>query len=250
MSQQGPFPGGPVLPPQMPQQGGQQSGQLLNELQAEVSTEAAPLLQFLMKHAVNIMCTLGLFVLVLVGVGAYGYYTDKAEAEAQHELSKIMLSNQGQERIAQLRAFLPKAPDSMRLAITLDLAESAMEIEAYAEAATHFGSVAAQLEQDDPKSAMGLMAALNEGRALLMAKKPADALVVLEKLLPRVPEGYEMLVQEPLAEAALEAGDVAKAQKTFEAMAASLAPSEAAFYLYRAKHAEKYAQTGTTTETN
>ncbi len=246
MSQQGPFPGAPTAPQQIPPQ----AGQILNELQAEVSTEAAPLLQFLMKHAVNIMCTLGLFVIVLVGLGAYNYYDDKANAEAQQKLSSIMLSTEGQTRIDQLQAFLPTAPDSIHTAVLLDLAESYMEIEAYSEAAVQFGTVNARLSEEDPKGAMAVMSALNQGQALLLAKKPAEALAVLEKLLPLVPEGYASVVQQPLAEAALQSGDVAKAQKIFEDMAANITPSEGAYYIYRAKHAQNYAQKNTTSPIN
>ncbi len=247
MSQQGSFPGGPVLPPQMPQPrtplDAQPNSQLLNELQSEVSTEAAPLLQFLIKHALTIMIGLGLFVVVLVGVGTYNWYTNKTEAAAQLELSRIMIALQGKERIEALESFLPSAPASLQTATTLDIAESLMEMQDYDAAAQRFGDIATKLEQENPQSAMGILAALNQGQALILAQKPAEALGVLEKLLPRVPHEQLLVVQQALAEAAVQAGEETKARNTFEAMAATRMGPKAAFYLYRAKHLSTPPQT-------
>ncbi len=206
--------------------------QLLNELQSEISSEAAPLLDFMVKHAVLIMACLGLFVVILAGVGGYNWYSERNLLEAQAKLSNIVLSNEGEQRVAALENFLDTASSSLKGSTHLALAETLMELKSYDKAAENYGALAII---DD--GSVGLLAALNQGQALLLAGKAQDAVPVLEPLVNRAPAVQKVAVQQALAEAYLQAGDVEKAKQTFAAMAASTQGPESKFFSYRARTA-------------
>ncbi len=225
---------------QMPSQGplgsmgggqGPLNPHLLNDLQSEISSEATPLLQFILKHAMLIMAVLALFVLILGGVGGYNWYAESKLQDAQANLSQIVLSKQGEERISALEAFIKTAPSSMQGGIQLTMAETAMELKNYDKAATYFGVLASL----DSNGALGLLAALNQGQALLLANKPKDALSVFESIVNKASTAQRIVIQQALAEAAIQVGDIAKAKQTFEAMAQASPGPEGRFFRYRAR---------------
>ncbi len=249
-SKKAPAPKGTQAPLQEPAHnpiGGSQAPlnpHLLSELQSEVSNEATPLLQFILNHAVIIMAGLALFVLILAGIGGYNWYAERNLQEAQANLSQIVLSNQGEERISALEAFLISAPSSMQGGIQLSLAETAMELKDYTKAAGYFGALAML----DTEGALGLLAALNQGQALLLAKKPKEALPIFESLVDKASAVQKIVIQQSLAEAAIQAGDVEKAKKTFEAMAAATPGAEGRFFRYRARTVGKDLNSNNTTK--
>ncbi len=237
MSQEQQRPGSPTRAPQEPQNA-PVNAQLLNEIQSEVSSEAAPLLDFLMRHGISIMAGLALFVAVLLGYGAYTWYDTSKTEEAQLELSRIVLANVGEKRIEALETFSKTAPESINMSTLLALAETAASMQNYSLAATYFGKIV----NADPDGPIGTMAALNQGQALILAKKYGDAAPVLEGLLSRVVDNQRNVVRNALAEALLLMGDTAKAKQLFEAMANESQGAEADFYRYRAKTVDQYAQ--------
>ncbi len=214
--------------------GGQRPNpQLLEEIQSEVSTEAAPLLQFILKHAILIMACLGLFVVILAGIGGYNWYAERNLLEGQAKLSSIVLSNQGEERVKALESFLTTAPTELKGGTILALAEVSMELKNYDKAAEHYGALAAL----DSQGAVGLLAALNQGQALLLAGKAKQAVDVLESIVNKPSTVQRVVIQQALAEAALQAGDVEKARQTYEAMVAAGQGPEERFFRYRARTA-------------
>ena len=223
------------IPQQRVPQAPQGNPVLLNELQSEVSHEAAPLLQFILKHAGIIVAGLVLFVLVLAGTAGYNWYNERARQDAQKELAQVLLANEGEKLVTALEGFIPKAPATIRNAALLNLASAAMEQKAYAKAATASGDLAAA----DPQGAVGLLAALNQGQALILADKAQEAVTVLEKLQSLMPEGQRNVVRESLAEAALRVGDTTKAKQIFELMANSTMGAEAEFFRYRVRTIEQ-----------
>ncbi len=227
---------------QSPAQGtpqGPANAQLLNEIQSEVSSEAAPLLEFLVRHGISIMAGLVLFVIVLLGYGGYTWYDNDKTEKAHLELSRIVLSNEGAERITALEAFAQDAPDAVKTGTWLALAETAVQLKDYDKAATYFGDIVPM----DPQGAIGIMAALNQGQSLILAKKYAEAVPVLETLLARVVDNQRLVVRQALAEAALLAGDTAKAKQLFEAMANESTGPEADFFRFRANQLAQQATT-------
>lgn len=224
--------------PQGPSSGQPESQALLNELQSEVSVEAAPLLQFIIRHAGLIVLLLVLFVVALAGTAGYNWYSARAAQNAQLDLARVVMSTQGADRVAALEKFVGSAPSSIRMAAWLALSEAAMAEQNFDMAAKAFGQVAAA----DPAGAVGLLAALNEGQALMRAGKAVQALTILEKLESLIPEAQRQLVRITVAEAALLAGNPQRAKTAFEALAAASGGTEAEFYLYRARSLEAAAQ--------
>lgn len=208
-----------------------QAPALLTELQSEVSTEAAPLLQFIIKNAALIVGALFLFVLILAGTAGYNWYTSRAAHQAQAELARVIISTQGADRITALEAFAAQAPVSIRTATLLALAEAALAQENYTLAAQAFGQVA----DADKTGAVGLLAGMNQGQTLLRADKAAQAVSVLESVESRTPESQRTLVRQILAEAALADNNFARARQAFDALAGASTGGEAEYYRHRAR---------------
>lgn len=221
----------PNQPAPLGQPGQPENAKLLTELQSEVSVEAAPLLQFIVKHVAVIVLVLVLFVIALVGTAGYNWYAERARVQAQKELVRVVMSSQGAEKVKALEAFIAGAPDSIKTAAQLALADAAIVQQDYAVAAKAYAGVAAA----DSTGALGLLASLNQAQALLSAGKPKEALPLLEKLENVMPESQRNLVRQVLAEAAIQAGDTVKAQKVFEAMANASTGPEADFFRFRAQ---------------
>ncbi len=218
------------------------SGPLINDVQSEVSNEAAPLLQFITTHALKIMFILAVFVAIVAGLGAYNWYQDKNMADAQTELNSIISEKKGNEQIAALDEFLKKAPQGLHVAIILAQAEVAIQEKAYAKAAEFYAHIASL----EPDSAVALLAGLNQGQALMAAKKFQEAIPVLESLVAKAPQGHSFAIQQALAEAALQSGDLAKAKATFEAMANESTGGEAEILRFRARALEQQISEGKT----
>lgn len=226
-------------PASVPGQPGQpDNAKLLTELQSEVSVEAAPLLQFIVKHMGVIVTVLVLFVIALAGTAGYNWYAERTRVQAQKELSRVVMSNMGAEKVKVLQAFIAGAPSSIKTAANLALADAAMEQQDFGVAAQAFSQIAAA----DSQGALGMLATLNQAQTLMRAGKAAEALPLLEKLENVMPEGQRNLVRQVMAEAALLAGDTQKAQKMFEIMAAASSGPEADFFRFRAQSVQAAAK--------
>lgn len=204
---------------------------ILNELQSEVSSEAAPLLQFILKHAGLIMATLGLFALLLAGTASYRWYTARNTTQAQNQLATLTMMPKGEEKLAALEAFATNAPEKVRLAAMLELANAALAVNNYDKAATAF----ALLQSSDPAQPLGNIAALNEAQILMKMGKVDAALNALEKLYAVVTPDNRSLVASVLAEAAQAAGKNERAVTVYDELAASTSGPEAEFFRFRAQ---------------
>ena len=120
-----------------------QAPAILKEMQSEVSAEATPLLDFIIKHAALIAGALVLFVAVLAGTAGYNWYQTSAVQKAQTELTRVVMSTEGAERVKALEAFIAKAPPSIHTAALLALADAASTQDDFVTAAKAYGQVAA-----------------------------------------------------------------------------------------------------------
>lgn len=204
---------------------------ILNELQSEVSSEAAPLLQFILKHAGLIMAALGLFALVLAGTASYRWYMARDTAQAQNQLATLTMMPKGEEKLVALEAFVAKAPEKVRLAAMLELANAALGVNNYEKAANAF----ALLQSSDPAQPLGNISALNEAQTLMRVEKFDAALTALEKLYTVVTPDNRTLVASVLAEAAQAAGKNERAIAVYDELAASTTGPEADFFRFRAQ---------------
>lgn len=219
------------IPVQRPPVNSQESQVILNELQSEVSTEAAPLLQFILKHAGLIMTTLGLFALLLAGTASYRWYMARATTQAQTQLANLTMLPEGQAKFAALEQFAQTAPEQVRLAAALELANAAVNVKNYDKAAEAF----ATLHSIDAGHPLGDIAAFNEAQTLMRTGKFDAALSVLETLYNTVSEENRTLVNNLLAESAQAAGKTERAITAYDQLAASTTGPEAEFFRFRAQ---------------
>jgi hypothetical protein len=201
---------------------------ILGELQSEVSVEAAPLLQFIARHAVAVMAVLGLFVVLVVGAGAWKWYTSNRAEEARTDFAKLLLQHHGAARIHALENFVATAPDSVLLAALMELGLAALAEKDEVKAAAAFGRIAA-LDTDKP---LGAVAALSEAQTLMRSGKAAEALAILEALEKSVPGHMHVQVRSLIALSARQAGKSDRAIKAYEDLLAGAQGDEADYYRF------------------
>ena len=211
---------------------GEETSPLFRDLQAEVSSESAPLLQFMLRHAGIIAGVVILFLLVLAGTGIWRWYSGGKNEDARQELARVSMTMQGQERLKALAALADKAPSDVRLSVLLAWAQSALESGDAAVAAEVYAK-AAKLDAD---GALGLAAALGEAGSLLKAGKNAEALTLLQGLEARLPgENRSVQLRQMLAEAAARAGQKDLAAKTYQAQAQEVNGLDGEYFRVRAE---------------
>ena len=194
---------------------GAEDSPLLRDLQAEVSSESAPMLQFMLRHAGTIASIVVLFVLVLAGTGIWRWYTTSKNDEARQSLARIVLQTNDPAQIKELAALAEKAPADVRFSVYLALGQSAMSNGDNATAADAFAKAAKEGE-----SSLALVAGMNEAGALLKAGKYAEALVALQKLQSSLPgEVTAPQLKQMTAEAAVIAGQPEQAARMYLALA-------------------------------
>jgi hypothetical protein len=201
---------------------------ILGELQSEVSVEAAPLLQFIARHAAVIMVLVGLFAAAVVGVGAWQWYASKRDEEAQAQFSRLLLQPPGAARISSLESFAATSPDSVRLAAWMELGLASLAEKDLAKASAAFARVAA-LDKDKP---FGAVAALSEAQTLTQAGKSAEVLAILEPLENSVHEYMRVQVRGLIALNAWQTGDAERAVRAYEALLAGALGDDADFYRF------------------
>ena len=211
---------------------GEETSPLFRDLQAEVSSESAPLLQFMLRHAGIIAGVVILFLLVLAGTGIWRWYSGGKNEDARQELARVSMTMQGQERLKALAALADKAPSDVRLSVLLAWAQSALESGDAAVAAEIYAK-AAKLDAD---GALGMAAALGEAGSLLKAGKNAEALTLLQGLEARLPgENRSVQLRQMLAEAAARAGQKDLAAKTYQALAQEVSGLDGDYFRVRAE---------------
>jgi len=194
---------------------GAEESPLLRDLQAEVSSESAPMLQFMLRHAGTIASIVVLFVLVLASTGIWRWYTTSKNDEARQSLARIVLQTSGPAQIKELAALAEKAPADVRFSVYLALGQSAMSNGDYGAAADAFAKAAKEGE-----SSLTLVAGMNEAGALLKAGKYAEALAALQKLQSSLPgEVTAPQLKQMTAEAAVVAGQPEQAARMYLALA-------------------------------
>ena len=216
---------------------------LMGELKSEVAGEAAPLLTFVLKHIKLIVSIILLAIAVIIGYGVWQWHTDKTLREAHMELGRILVGSDNTAKIAALKSFAARAPESLRGGIMLEIATAAMQNDDLQTAADAYG----QVFQADPQGAMGLVAALNQADLLLQLNKPQEALTTLNAV--QAPEYMKSTIQAQQALALEVAGQISAAITKYEALL-SMATQEQDINFYRHKIAALKATAAKATTSN
>ena len=191
----------------------QQAAGMMGELQSEVSAEAAPLLQFISRHAGIIVGVILLLIVAIVALGVYQWRSEGATREASLALGKALTSTTGEAKVQALEAMRKDVPESMREGLLLEIAMAALDAEQLDKAAATFGEVAKY-----DTGPMGFAAAMNQSDILLRAGKADEALKVLENLERTVPNAMRAALLQAIAAAAEEAGNAGSAIKAYEGL--------------------------------
>lgn len=209
---------------------GAEDSPLLRELQAEVSSESAPMLEFMLRHAGTIAAIVVLFVLVLAGTGIWRWYTSSKNDEARQALARVVLQTSGPEQAKELAALAEKVPADVRFSTYLALGQSAMSNGDHAAAADAFAKAAQASE-----GPIALVAGMNEAGAMLKAGKYAEALALLQKLQSSLPgEVSAPQLKQMTAEAAVAAGQTEQAARIYLALSREAQGLNAEYYHARA----------------
>lgn len=210
----------------------QATAQMLGTVKAEVSPEAAPLWDFVLRHARAIAAgVLGVIVVVML-VAAWQWQRERAAAAARDDLGRISATVDPAARLADLEAFAAGAPSAVARAVQLELAQAAAQGENWEKAADAYRS----LIQGEPDSPLALAARFNLADLLLRQGRAAEAVSELETLLSLAPAEFRPYLNEQIGEAAEAAGQKDKAVSAYKAAIEALAdttPAEAAYYQNR-----------------
>ncbi|MDR2745217.1 MAG: hypothetical protein LBB66_08535 [Desulfovibrio sp.] len=204
---------------------------LLDEIQTETSTESAPLLRFILRHAGLIAGLVVCLLLLIAGTGIWQWRSNTKNAEVADELARISMTSQGESRVAALAALALSAPEKAKLAVYMALGQSAVESGDYAAAAAAYADAARR----DSEGAFGTAAMIAQACALLRNGKSADAVSLLQEAEKRLPEQARTpQLRQMLAEAALSAGQKDFAAGIYENLANAAPGREGDYFRARA----------------
>ncbi len=195
-------------------QGFSNTPDILGEIKSEVAGEATPLLNFVVTHIKAIVAIIVLLIAVIAGYGTWQWKKEQTAREAQLQLGRVLLMEDPKARLSSLENLLKDAPASSRLGILAEIASLAAQSDAIAKAADAYS----RLYEQDPKGSIGLFAAINAADLFLRLHQPAQALAILQKIEPEVPEALKISIQMEIASALERSGNIKGAIARYEAI--------------------------------
>jgi len=151
---------------------------------------------------------------ILVVTAAYaGFqaYGARAQASAQAELGDILMSTTGAETLTKLDGLIASAPSSVKPAVVLEAAQTAMTLGDYAKAAGYWQTLVGVTGGE-----MQFVARLGNAKAMLLSGNAADALKEMNELAGLASAAYTVPVYRQLALTAEAAGDTAQALAAYK----------------------------------
>lgn len=186
---------------------------LLDSIQSEVSREASPMLDFLVRHARKIFVALLALITVIVVFGVWSYLNAGKQREAEEALGRILILPDDPAKLEALTGFAGGAAPELKTAALLALAQSAT-LQQQPEIAAGAWAQISQLA--DP--ATRLVAEVGQAGALSAQGKNAEALSLLESLLPTVPAEAVPVLNAYIVSVAEQLGDWDRAIAACEAI--------------------------------
>ncbi len=209
-----------------------QDPSVMANIQAEVAEESRPLLLFITKNAKFLVGFIVLLIIALAVTAIYRYVENSQRDETLDAVARIMARPADAQQLRDLQVLVETTPESMRTAVAVAMAESAMRQNNAPKAAEAYGMVA-RAEYDSP---MGLSSAVSQAGWLLRQGKYAEGLEILKSIEPRLTTQAGQQIRVMLAEAAYRAGDRELAASTYEKVAAVAASDlDREYYANRAR---------------
>ncbi len=177
------------------------------ELKAETAAEAAPLLEFVLKH---IRAIIALVVVLVIFIAIWGFWQWNNEEklnEAEAQLIKISDMSNPEEKIKQLQDFKASAPEELQLSAELKIAQAAIEANNLALAEESLSL----LTKEEKYSPLGLALHFSLTNTYARDNKAEKVLEVYEEMLANAPENVRTVVLEEAAFAAENLGNKEKA---------------------------------------
>ena len=219
----------PLTSPQIPQgssdpiMGGVNIPKFSAEMQAEISPEAAPLWNFVLRHAHHITAAVVACVVIILAVAGWQWYSKSQLEKTRNQLGQVISIQDPARRAAALEAFLKDAPSELATAAQLELAATSVGMKDWAKAAGAYAQVA-EMEGESP---LGFTARMNYAQILMHKGDYARAQSEFQALIPKAPAHMVPVMNQLMAEAAEAAGDKAGAVAAYEAALKALPPTDA-----------------------
>lgn len=203
---------------------------------AQMGDEMHPLLQMIVDNVKYVAIGAGAVVLVVGGYGIFEYVQKKRLQTANAQLGEVLVSTQGEDRIAALEELVRQAPSSIELSARMELAASLQAQDRYEEALAVWQALEGQVPAD-----MNPTVQLGKANALAESGKAEEALVMLQGYLPQAPESYKGEVQRLIADYAEAVGKTDVALDAYKTMleADTMPEQTRAFYRFKVSQLEQ-----------
>ncbi|MGE4423443.1 MAG: tetratricopeptide repeat protein [Pseudodesulfovibrio sp.] len=184
---------------------------VLADIESHTPESLHPILEAAFTYRKQLITAVCIILAVTVAYAGYKAYSAKAEASAQARLGEIMVTSTGADRLAKLDALLGDVTDSVRPAVTLEAAQTAMSLGDYAKAGGYWESLVGMTQGE-----MQFVARMGRAKAMALAGKGAEALKEMKELVGTASAAYTVPVYRQLALAAEAAGDKAEALAAYK----------------------------------
>lgn len=199
------------------------SPKIINQLQEEINEEIHPFLQKILDHLKEIAIVL---VVIILGAGlitGYRFYKKSSLKDARAKFNKILAQKRDKEQLKQLDHFAKEAPAELRQAVLLELANRAVKLQEYSQAAAYWQALA----QESQEKPIKIIAHMGQAKALAHTGDLTASLNILSTTLKNAPKDFKRSINFELAGIAEKAKDWSKALKAYEALKAEAALTNA-----------------------
>ncbi|MCJ2162933.1 MULTISPECIES: tetratricopeptide repeat protein [unclassified Pseudodesulfovibrio] len=184
---------------------------VLADIESHTPESLHPILEAAFKYRKQVIIGVCAILAVTAVYAGFNAYTSKAMASAQAELGAILTETSGPDQIARLEGLLSEVPDSVKPAVTLEVAKACMAQGDYAKAATYWEAMAGNTEGE-----MQFVARMGKAKSLLLGDKASDALTEMKELVGIASAAYTVPVYRQLALTAEAAGDKKEALSAYK----------------------------------
>ncbi|EGB16500.1 hypothetical protein DND132_3297 [Pseudodesulfovibrio mercurii] len=184
---------------------------VLADIESRTPQSLHPILEAAFKYRKQLILAVCAILAVTVAYAGYKAWAARAEANAQAALGDIMVTTVGADRLAKLEALRQDVTASVKPAVILEAAQTAMSLGDYAKAQAYWEDLVGLTEGE-----MQFVARLGRAKAMALAGNGAEALKEMKELAGLASAAYTVPVYRQLALAAEAAGDKAEALAAYK----------------------------------